>query len=277
VRRFAALFIALALFGTAPSLFALVWSGRGIDQRPWLEEEARLRAALFDVVAERWLGEARARAQDLTALLGQLPDAPLGRAAEGTIVLYLQRKLEGEMAEYTVIAPDGKVLLSTGRTRGAMPEVAQAAQRPAAAMVRAGGETQIVVAAPLTRGGRFAGLVVGRPNPAGLVRHLGATGGPVEVNVVDANGVSLADRLAGPELTRLGSESGAGLAQISGRAAAYAPLQSMRAVVVVVAAAPATDPWRWPLASAAGALLLAAVVSWALSRAPRKVRPKGEE
>jgi hypothetical protein len=265
-RRFTSLFIALALFGAAPSLVPLLWGGRGLDQRPWLEREAKLRAALFDLVAERWLGEVRARADDVSALLGQLPDAPIGRAAEGTIVLYLQRKLEKEMTEYAVIAPDGKVLLSTGRTRGVMPEVAQATRRPAAALVRAGSETQIVVAAPLARRGRFAGLLVGRPNATWLARQLGASEGPVEVNVVDANGVRLTDRLAEPEVSRLGSESGAGLTQVSGYTAAYAPLQTMRAVVVVAAAPAGADRWRWPLASAACALLLGALVAWALSR-----------
>jgi hypothetical protein len=266
-RRWTVLFISFALFGVVSALVALVYGGQAPDPRPALEAEARGRAAIVDLLAERWLGQVRLRAQELTMLLGQLPDGPLGRAAEGTIVLYLQRKLEdGEMTEYTVLAPDGRFLLSTGRTRGAMPEVAQAAQRPALALVRAGSDTQLVIAAPLSRGQKLAGIVVGRPSAQALTRALGAADGSPEVNLVDANGQQLTHRLVGPELSRLGSESGAGLAQLSGRSAAYAPLQSMRAVVVV-AAPPIRSLWHWRLAAAAVVvLLLAALAAWALSR-----------
>jgi hypothetical protein len=272
VLRWPLLFVTLALFGAVPAGALLIVDGT-TEGWPLLEAEARARAALLDCRLQRWQRLAEERATELSALLAQLPEARLdegrlGTAAEGTLLLYLQRKLAEttEISEYSVLTPKGTVLVSSSGGRGAPALEVGEAERPAAMMTRASSDTRLVVVAPIRRAGRArrSGLVVVVPAPALVTRVLGE-GAMVQLSLVDGNGLLIgAGRTA--ELGRLGSESGVGRARLSSGPATYAPLQSTRAVVV--ATAPATRRLsRWQLVALGGVLVLAALAARLLTRA----------
>jgi hypothetical protein len=267
------LFAILTCFALVPLAAASLLAEEPPSQWTLLEAEAHSRALALDATVERLLPAVRERADEIAALLAQLPPGPFGKAAEGTLLLHLERKLAADRDNdrYLVLAPDGRVLLATGKTGPAtaesLPEVAQAAQRPAAVVVRAlGGRASLVVAAPYRRGAALGGLFVARVRGALVERMLAAAGGVRQLNVIDASGLGLLPSAEGGLREGLGLESrpGRGTAA-SGTRYAYQPLQTARAVLVATAPPPELPRVRaWQLAAAAG--VLAAIVAWLLAR-----------
>lgn len=269
--RFLLHFATLSLFGLLP-LAARELLGEPRDAAAsWavLEAEARGRAAAVDATIERWLPSVRERAQEIAAVLAQLPAGPFGKAAESTLLLHLERRLQAdpEMDRYLVLAPDGKVLLAVGKhgrpTAEALPEVAQAAQRPSAALVppRGGGRPALVVAAPFQRGGALGGLFVARVRAEVIARILPA--GELHANLIDAAGLALlpAGESGGPPLS-IGLESRAGrtTARPTGAPVAYVPLQGARAVLSITGGG-GSKGGVVPLWALGGAVLLGAVLA----------------
>jgi hypothetical protein len=261
----------LSLFGLLP-LAARELLGEPRDHAAsWavLEAEARGRAAAVDATIERWLPSVRERAQEIAAVLAQLPAGPFGKAAEATLLLHLERRLQAdpEMDRYLVLAPDGKVVLAVGTqgppTAEALPEVAQAAQRPSAALVRprGSGRPALVVAAPFQRAGALGGLFVARVRAEVIARILPAVG-ELHANLIDAAGLSLlpAGESGGPPLS-IGLESRAGrtTARPTGAPVAYVPLQGARAVLAITGGG--SEGGGVPLWALAVAVLLGAVLA----------------
>jgi hypothetical protein len=265
--RWLLLFLTLALFGVVPAGTQLIVDSPP-EAWPLLESEARGRAELLDCRLERWQLQAQDRAREMSALLAQLPQTQgrLGKAVEGTLLLYLQRKLAEttEISEYSVLTARGDVMISSsGRRGGRLAEAATGVERPAAMLLRAEKDTRLVVAAPIQLAAKIGGAIVAHPAPAIVARLLDESGHG-QINLVDANGLVLGAGRAS-ELVRLGSESGAGRTRLEQGPAAYAPLRTFRAVVV--AAAPATrGPWSRRLIGLGGVLVLAGLAAWLLIR-----------
>jgi hypothetical protein len=266
-------FAVLSAFGVASAATVIVLAARVQPDPPdLLRTVTSARTALFDAAAARWLRSARDRADELAPLLAQLPEGPLGKAAERTIQLFLERRLadDGELDGFLVLDARGHVLLQVGRAGGpAVPadlEVAQAAARPSLMMLRSQPAGLLLAAAPVLRDGKLRGLLAGHLRASALRPIVEIWPSSLELTVVDAAGVHLGAPLA-PELRALGSESAAGFARVAGRSAAWGPLQSARAVLVVTAPrAPWLPGWRtgyW----LAVALILAAAALIALRRA----------
>jgi hypothetical protein len=220
--------VALAIWGTSPERWQVV------------EAEARGFSALLDAHGARWKQGARDRAQELTSLLAQLPPGSLGKAAEGTILLHLERRLadDPELSRYQVVASGGHILLSAGeepadREQEEIPEVAQAAERPAMFLVRGARGNGLAVAAPFTVGGKLGGILVARVRGAWLRELPAQVVAGHSVSLVDGNGLCLGP-CPGAEMARLGSETRPGRAWQQHAPSAYAPLQSTRAVAVAV-------------------------------------------
>lgn len=130
--RFALTWAVLALLGAGPAslVYALVHRPAA---PPWrlLEAEAAGRAQALDAHLQRWLDRAVTLSDEAATLLAQLPDGPIGSAAEGTLMLHLQGRLarDSELGELAVLSREGRVLLSTDGTRTGVrsatdPEVA---------------------------------------------------------------------------------------------------------------------------------------------------------
>lgn len=272
----------LVLFGVGPAAVVLALSGTRGERRDesvfaMPAAEARGRAQALDAHLRRWLSRCGEVAGELSALLSQLPDGPIGSAAEGTLMMHLQSRLsgsfEGEMGELGVLAPDGRMLLSTDGTRAGAKtrernlEAALAAERPAAALVGAG---RLVVAAPLRVRGTLRGILVARLRSEVAARVVRAVTGGVDIFVLDANGAALTGRAVEPALAELGGESSAGTRWVKGRPAALVPLARARAVVVAVGPVeaegrPAGAWWCYGVGLAA-MVTLAGIAAWRLTR-----------
>lgn len=281
-RRFLLSWAAIGLLALAPAGLLLALHRRQPTADPFALAEAASRgiAAALNANLQRWMGRCEGLAGEVAALLRQLPPGPLGSAAEATLMLHLQQRLsrEADLGELTLLSPDGTTLLSTDGTRigqekhARNPEVAQAARRPAAALVGTeGGERgDVVVAAPVTVGSPplLRGIMVARIREDVVGRLLsGVTPRTVTADVVDASGRAL--RL--PRLPRgaleLGSESSPGRRWVDGRPVAFVPLDLARAVVVAAGPRPPPNPviTLWHLVGAGVLLLLAGVTSWRVS------------
>jgi hypothetical protein len=276
-RRWLAVWIALVAFAAVPasSLLLLQPKSRAPSWDP-LRAEAAGRVLALDAHVQRWSERTVTLAGEVAALLRQLPAGEIGSAAEGTLMLHLQRRLStaAEMGELAVLSPSGKVLLSTDGTRvgqpagQAFPEVAQAASSPAAALVTASGETQLVLGAPITSGGTLKGIMFARLKPTTARSLLRPSLSKLEVDVVDASGEALSGK-GGADLLEIGSASRPGQRlRAGGRPVSYAPLRRIRAVVAVTGPVVGVTRrvGRWHALGGAVIVLLAGVCAWWLAR-----------
>jgi len=281
-RRFLLVWAVIGLLALAPAGLLLALHHRQPAADPFALAAAASRgiAAALNANLQRWMGRCQVLAGEVATLLRQLPPGPLGSAAEATLMLHLQQRLSGEadLGELTLLAPDGTTLLSTDgarvgeREHARNPEVAQAARRPAAALVGTDGRGergQIVVAAPVKVGTppSLRGIMVARVRADVVGRLLrGVTPQTVTADVVDASGRALRRSLPRGSI-ELGSESSPGRRWVDGRPVAFVPLDLARAVVV--AAGPPSPPnpviTLWHLVGAGVLLLLAGVTSWRVS------------
>jgi hypothetical protein len=202
-----------------------------------------------------------------------LPGGRPGKAAEGTLRLFLERRLrhDREFDGYLVLDGRGRTLLEVARpgrpaVRGLL-EVAQAAARPALVTAASGaGGASLFAAAPVLGDGEVRALLAARIAGGLLQPLLPASPDGLQVSLVDAGGAALGARLVAPELPRLGSEGRPGRTRLGNGSAAFAPLQSLRAVLVV------RGPDRRRLLDAghwvalAVALACSAAFAWSLSR-----------
>lgn len=275
-RRWLIGWLLLTLFGLVPAGLVVLEQrqGRGEDLLPALAAAARGHALALDAHLLGWRGRVEGLAEDLARLLGQLPDRSIGSAAEGTLMLHLQRRLarEREIGEYSVLAPDGTVMLSTDGTRprggdpARDPEVAQAAERPTAVVIGTK-KPELVVTAPIRAGGTLRGILVGRPRSEvvdRLLRPAGAPGGWA-IELVDASGAVLSGRKLPAGLRELGSESRAARTWVNRRPVAHVPLAHVRAVVVAVGSPARHLRFRHWLGGLA-IVVLAGLTAWAVAR-----------
>jgi len=268
-------FLWLSAFGVLPAVAVLLFAHHDRPTWPLLEGEAHQRARAFDAASERWLRLARDRAGTLGALLEQLPEGPLGKAAHGTILMFLQRRLaeDRDMDRMLVLDARGHILFEEGRP-GAAPlsgelEVAQAAARPALVVVRdAAGGGNLLAAAPVLTGGKLRGVFAVRLRAEAIEPLLPSPSSRAVVSLVEAGGATLGQPPSGAELARLGSEGRPGRARVGRWLAAFAPLASTRAVVVVATPPPSLVPAARPayLVTLTLVLVLAFVVAGRLSR-----------
>ncbi len=274
------LFCTLAAFGLGPAIVVAL-GGRQRPLDPWIvvTAEARARASVLDVRAASWLGQCQTLADELAGMLRQLGDGSIGHAAEGTLVLHLQRRLRTarDLGEYAIYDRVGRLLLSTDGTRVTgkraddAPELAQAARRPALILGRRGQEpVHLAIAAPVGR--PLRGILVARLTTKTTTRLLHSAAG-LTIRLVDGNGLALGSvaglAVAATErLARLGTESRPGRLLLAGDPSAYFPLARARAAVVVSGSpAPLASPWRrWHLLVLGVVLALAAVGAWLLTR-----------
>jgi hypothetical protein len=276
-RRWLAVWAALVTFAAVPaSLLLLLQPPAQAPSWAPLRAEAAGRVQALDAHVLRWNERTVSLAGEVAALLRQLPAGEIGSAAEGTLMLHLQRRLSAakELGELAVLSPKGKVLLSTDGTRvgqpagQAFPEVAQAASSPSAALVTSAGESQLVLGAPISSGGELKGIMFARLKPATSRDLLRPSLPGLKVDVVDASGQALSGQ-GGADLLEIGSASRPGQRlRAGGRLVAYAPLRQIRAVVAVSGPAlEATGPLgRWHAAVGALIVLLAGVCAWLLAR-----------
>ena len=266
VRRLS-IFISIATIGLLPAALAVRLSEAPIAAPPPVDR-GKAHAQSIDLRVALWLERQQRLATEVAGLLSQLPPADSPRtslgAAEGTLVLHLQRRLEAESAlgEQTVIGPTGEVLASTDGTRSTgapasdLPEVAEALARPALLLTPANRGPPLVVTAPVKVEGRLLGAVIGRLAGRSSKRLL-RTVAQEPVAIVDAKGLVFGQLpgLSRQQLLALGSESSPGSRVVDGRVLVFAPLRGTRAVVALTPRVGATPP-RWR----EGHLLLAAAV-----------------
>jgi hypothetical protein len=243
VRRWSLLWLSFVIFGVVPVGLVLHRGQAKIDPYVALEAEAAGKAQAIDARLERWIERMLLLAKELSSLLAQLPDGSIGTAAEGTLMLYLQRRLgaDAEIGEYSMLSTEGRVLLSTDGTRvgtggSGFPEVAQAAEGPAVALLEStAGLAHVVVGAPVRVGRTLRGVIVGRLQSEMVQRLIVPSQPSFTVDLVDGSGHSLTGRSRGAELLDLGSESQKGRRLLPGdRPAAYVPLNQVRGVIVVI-------------------------------------------
>lgn len=296
VRRLLSSWLLLFLFAVMPAGVLWLAPSDGVSPAdPFLAPTAQARglALALDVHLQRWLGRCELFATELSGLLAQLPDGKIGPAAEGTLMLHLQQRLarEPDVGELSLLEPGGRIALSTdGSQTGAVdqkssPEVAQAAGRPAAALVqgRDGEGTQLVLAAPVNYGpvGRAVGadkvgpavrgILVARLRPDAVRRLLRSVVSGIKVDLLDANGLSLSGHAA-EGVADLGSESREGRRWTTGKApVVYVPLQRARLVVVALGR-PAPrghgrrGSWLFVAGAVGALLLLSGVAGWLVTR-----------
>lgn len=272
-----AVWLTLVIFGTVPALVTgLVASSPQPDPWTLLRSEAGGCARVLDAHLKHWRERASTLARELSVLLSQLPEGPIGTAAGGTLSLHLQRRLrqDPEMDIYFVLDPKGKLILTTegrkpDKDTAVIPQMAQAAQRPAAALIRSSrNRIDLVVGAPIRIGSDLRGIFVScvRSDVSGHVFK--ASTKEIRVDLVDASGHSLRGQAADPALLDLGSSSRSGRTWLNRLPVAYVPLRGMRAVVTATGSA--TTPsivFGWPhVAGLAGIVLIAGLVTWMLKR-----------
>lgn len=272
--------VAMLCFAVVPAAVALHLAQRPCEGASYLTAEVRGRAALLDLQATVWKHRAQELASQIGSLLAQLPPGDWGSAAEGTLALHLQNRLQRDrdMGEYAVLDVGGEVLISTDGTRAAgqrsnsMPEVAVAAERPAVALVgRQQDQVRLAVAAPVRTGQQLRAIFVAHVRPE-TTRRLLQVAPTLQSVVVDADGRVLGDmRHPPPALVGLGTETAAGQQRLAAQVVAYFPLREARAVVVVAApVGPASERWPWPwwhFVALAALAVVALAVGWLLVRA----------
>jgi hypothetical protein len=266
------IFVGIATVGLLPAALAVRISEAPVAAPPPVDR-ARAHAQSIDLRAALWLERQSRLAREVAGLLSQLPladspEASLG-AAEGTLVLHLQRRLEANEAlgEQTVIGPTGRVLASTDGTRSTgepapdLPEVAEASARAALLLTPGSRGPSLVLAAPIKVKDRLLGVVIGRL-AEGASQQISRTVAREPVAIIDAAGLVFGrlEGFAPRHLLPLGSESSPGSRTVAGRVVVFAPLHSMRAVVGWAPAVRAAPPrWRGRHLVLAGAVLLIAL------------------
>jgi hypothetical protein len=283
-RRWLVGWLLLTLFGLMPAgLVVLVERrNRGLEPLVALEAAASGHALALDAHLLGWRGRVEGLAEELAGLLAQLPDGPMGSAAEGTLMLHLQRRLarEPEIGDYSVLAPNGTVMLSTDGTRPRTrdpvtdPEVHQATQRATAVLIGTK-QARLVVAGPIHVGGSLRGILVVRPRTEVVERLLrpGSAGGGWAIELVDASGVVLSGRALPAKLRELGSESRAARAWVEDRPVAYVPLAHARAVVLAVGPSPRPPLRVWHWLGGLAIIALAGLAALVVARRASAGRP----
>jgi hypothetical protein len=286
LRRWLLFWLTLILFSTIPAVIVLgLFSRAGPqDSGAVLLAEASGRALAFDAHFERLSQRVKILSEELSAVMQQLPPGPIGSAAEGTLMLHLQQRLaqDQEIGEYSVLSPEGKVLLSTdgtkvGGTGRRWPEIPQRAPRPLVSLLKDEGATAafVTIGAPMNSSGdKLLGYLVAQLRPQGVMSLCQPSQPPLHIDLVDANGLSLMSGSTRAELAKFGTQSVTGKDLLHGGArVAFVPLKLARAVVLVSDGGPSEKSAAvlrpgWSLMGGGGAIvvLLAALVAWMMAR-----------
>lgn len=278
VKRWLFLSLCFFLFGSLPSALVIFNLQKSPDNTfPILELAAKNRATLLDVRLQHCTEEAEHTARDLATLLAQLPSNSWGKAAESTLILYLQHKLSQshEISEYNLLNSEGQILVSTTAntstiSRQGLPEVEPTAQQTTISILQdIQQKPQFVFITPIQVKNHLNKFLITRLSREAGLNECCAPEKSIDINFITANGVAFCTSSIRPIIARLGSEIGSGHLWADQLPVAFASLQNVHGAIVAMGQKKTNSEqiqWKKLVTGMILLFFLSGVIAWLLNR-----------